>query len=592
MKNNKRFLALMTAGFLAITPMAATCMTAVAAGTSTLTVTDSDTVEHDYKAYQIITGTESGGKLTGLAWGDGVNSASLIAALTNSDNVAALGITASEVGSTPESVAAVLSKITEGDKLQKLAKIIASCIDSTNAIDLVKSETSYSASSLEHGWYLVLDESTLGSNTSDVKVRSANILKFTGDTTINSKHSLPTLNKVIIDGGDKEVNTASIGDTVTYEIRTTVPDMTGYDKYFFVVDDTLSKGLTYDNNLTISYGSTAPYTPLTLDTDGAATTETGDYYVTPNPPVYNSSTGTTIKIVFEDFYNKFKSVEAGTPIVITYTATLNNAAVINGTGNENTASLTYSNDPNVSTDGKNETGKPDEPNSSAPTGKTPDDTVKTFTTSIVIDKYELGDTSKKLSGVKFRISGTGLKSVFNESGLYVKNNTADPAYYLLKNGTYTNEEPSGDSTHDAAYASTTDKYEYTATASITGTPVKVNTYGETDANGALTFSGLNAGTYIITEVEAKDGYNLLTAPIKVEISETLDQTGKTCSYTYSKDGGTASASNVIQIANAAGATLPTTGGIGTKLFYIIGGLLVAGSVVLLVTKKRMSTKED
>ena len=72
MKNSKRFLAMMTAGFLAITPMAATCMTAVAAGTSTLTVTDSDSIEHDYNAYQIITGTESGGKLTGLAWGNGI----------------------------------------------------------------------------------------------------------------------------------------------------------------------------------------------------------------------------------------------------------------------------------------------------------------------------------------------------------------------------------------------------------------------------------------------------------------------------------------------------------------------------------------
>ncbi len=587
MKNSKRFLAMMTAGFLAITPMAATAMTAYAV-THTLTVTDTDTVAHTYKAYPIITGTlaTDGQTLTAMSWDSGVNRTTLATALTAFDTAHSPGyFSGFTTSTTPAEFATMLGSV-PATLYEDLAKVFnTSGVITGSGTELTENSggTAYEASGLTDGWYLIKDET--GSISGSTSARSANILEVKGTTAINPKYSLPTLDKVIVDSGDKEVNSASIGDTVTYNIKTKVPDMTGYNKYFFVVDDTLSKGLTYNGDLSITYGSG---TALTLDTDGAETTNTGDYYVTASE--YNSTTGTTIKVVFENFYNKFKNVAAGTDIIISYTATLNNNAVINGEGNPNTAQLTYSNDPNATY--TPDASTPDEPGSGAPTGQTPSDTVKTYSTSIVIDKYELGTYTKKLSGVKFRISGTGLKSVQNDSGLYVKDASASPAYYLLNDGTYTSEEPTGDSTHDAVYASTTEKYAYTETSSITETTVKVDTYGETNASGALTFSGLSAGKYIITEVEAKDGYNLLAAPIEVVITETLDQTAKTCSYHYSKDSAEAVDSNTIEIANAKGSTLPTTGGIGTKLFYIIGGLLVAGSVVLLVTKKRMKTNED
>ena len=587
MKNSKRFLAMMTAGFLAITPMAATCMTATAATITVNKVTGD--IAHTYKAYPIITGTlaTDGQTLTAMSWDSGVNRTTLATALTAFDTAHSPGyFSGFTTSTTPAEFATMLGSV-PATLYEDLAKVFnTSGVFTGSGTALDGTGSTYTANVAADGWYLVKDETSSVAGTA----RSANILEVKGTTAITPKYSLPTLDKVIIDSGEKEVNTANIGDTITYHIKTKVPEMTGYNKYFFIVEDTLSAGLTYNgNSINIKvYDKDDSSLKDTLNID-----EDTDYtnYASDHADYYVLTGGTpNLKIVFEDVINNFSSYDVGDDIVIEYTATLNNNAVINGAGNPNTAQLTYSNDPNETA--TPDASTPDEPGSGAPVGQTPSDTVKTYSTSIVIDKYELGTSTKKLSGVKFRISGTGLKSVQNDSGLYVKDASASPAYYLLNDGTYTSEEPTGDSTHDAVYASTTEKYAYTETSSITGTPVKVDTYGETDASGALTFSGLSAGKYIITEVEAKDGYNLLASPIEVVITETLDQTAKTCSYHYSKDSAAAVDSNTIGIANAKGSTLPTTGGIGTKLFYIIGGLLVAGSVVLLVTKKRMKTNED
>lgn len=93
---------------------------------------------------------------------------------------------------------------------------------------------------------------------------------------------------------------------------------------------------------------------------------------------------------------------------------------------------------------------------------------------------------------------------------------------------------------------------------------------------ALILNGLDAGTYYLEETKAPDGYNKLTAPVTVTIS---------------KDGVVSPAENgIVYVSNNAGATLPSTGGMGTTLFYVIGGGLMVAAVVLLVTKKRMENK--
>lgn len=100
----------------------------------------------------------------------------------------------------------------------------------------------------------------------------------------------------------------------------------------------------------------------------------------------------------------------------------------------------------------------------------------------------------------------------------------------------------------------------------------------TDCNAEFTLTGLAAGTYYLTETAAPDGYNQLEDPITVVIAE---------DGSITQDGNGATR---IEVQNNTGALMPETGGIGTTIFYTVGGLLVAGAGILLITKKRMSAE--
>lgn len=111
---------------------------------------------------------------------------------------------------------------------------------------------------------------------------------------------------------------------------------------------------------------------------------------------------------------------------------------------------------------------------------------------------------------------------------------------------------------------------WTTSATIAGVTMTSN------SDSALVLNGLDAGTYYLEETKAPDGYNKLTAPVTVTITE---------------DGKVNETANgTVYVSNNAGATLPSTGGMGTTLFYVIGGGLMVAAVVLLVTKKRMENK--
>lgn len=105
---------------------------------------------------------------------------------------------------------------------------------------------------------------------------------------------------------------------------------------------------------------------------------------------------------------------------------------------------------------------------------------------------------------------------------------------------------------------------------------------ETPATGEIKFEGLDSGTYYLEEIEAPKGYNKLANPIKVEIA---DKTGA-----ITVDGTPNSNTTTVKVENKAGTTLPTTGGIGTTIFYLIGGGLMVAAAVLLIAKKRMENK--
>lgn len=121
--------------------------------------------------------------------------------------------------------------------------------------------------------------------------------------------------------------------------------------------------------------------------------------------------------------------------------------------------------------------------------------------------------------------------------------------------------------------------QFDANGLLTGWTTDATASGVTmtsNSTKALVLSGLDAGTYYLEETKAPDGYNKLTDPVTVTITE---------------DGKVNETANgTVYVSNNAGATLPSTGGMGTTLFYVIGGGLMVAAVVLLVTKKRMENK--
>ena len=386
---------------------------------------------------------------------------------------------------------------------------------------------------------------------------------------IAPKVDAPSIDKKIVEGEHKvAANTANIGDAVNYEITSKVPSMQGYTKYYFVIEDTLSKGLTFNDDLTVTIGGTT----LVKDTDYTLT-------------VTKNSDGTTnLEIVFKSFI-QYKD-RAGKDIIVKYSATLNQDADLDpAAGNPNTVKLIYSNNPN-----ETGTGTEDKPGPKDPVGETPESETKTYVTGVKLTKVD-SKTGNTLTGAKFEITGTSMQVVLVNKTIYKASD--DGTFYMLKNGTYTPDAPT-EATEDK-YDSTTQKYEKVTVVDKTTVPTEINATGYVDKDGVLTFEGLGKGEYKITEIIAPQGYNLLKEPIKLVIaadSVTLDG----CKWNVTANGDKLSADDgylyALTVKNSSGTELPSTGGIGTTIFYIVGSLLAVGAVILLVTKKRMGKTED
>lgn len=415
------------------------------------------------------------------------------------------------------------------------------------------------------GYYLVTGTATAGGQ----EVTAACSLTTAKPTAeIEPKVDAPSIDKKIIEGENKvAANTANIGDSVNYEITSKVPSMQGYTKYYFVIEDTLSKGLTFNDDLAITIGSKT----LAKDTDYTLT-------------VTKNSDGTTsLEIVFIRFI-QYKT-QADAAITVTYSATLNQDASLDPVaGNPNTVKLTYSNNPN-----ETGTGTGDKPGSEDPVGKTPKSETKTYVTGVKLTKVD-SETGKTLTGAKFQIKGTGMKVVLVNKEIYKASDSG--TYYMLKNGSYTPDAPI-EATKDK-YDSTTQKYEKVTVVDKTTVPTDINATGYVNENGVLTFEGLGKGEYEITEIIAPKGYNLLKDPIKLVI--TADAALEKCTWKVTVGNKTLTAGDdnlyALTVENSAGTELPSTGGIGTTIFYIVGSLLAVGAVILLVTKKRMGKTED
>lgn len=345
--------------------------------------------------------------------------------------------------------------------------------------------------------------------------------------TIDVKVGVPTVDKNIVQNkgetGEKEVDadTVSIGDTIDFRVTSEVPDLTGYTAYTFKMTDTMSKGLTYNNDMAVKIdGNVVVSENYVVETER------------------NEDTGiTTITVTFKDFYTFIKDsgYAQGKAVTFDYSAKLNADAVIGTAGNDNTAKITYSNDPQNKT-----------------TNDTTNSIVKVYTLKFDIYKYtNVGTANTPLEGAEFTLTKKGQ----TERIKFVK--TGDGKYRI-------------------------------ATAEDTETVTTIISA----ATGYINIEGLGKGDYVLTETKAPEGYNLLEASIDVTIAPEYDTTDTTKLNQLSAPASGAAYANLAdnsgieaQVENTTGTELPSTGGMGTTILYIIGGLLIAVALIGFTVKK-------
>ena len=544
MKATKRIFSVFLTCVLAFTMAFAMGLTASAADYTITINKPAGDIDRTYEAYQIFRGNLDGSTLSDIEWGTGIDGAAFLTELKKNSDYASC--------TDAKTVAEKLASFTKNsDEAVAFAKLAGKFLTD------VKVTSSAGQITVPAGYYLLKDATAVTDN-----ALSLNILEVVKDVTVSPKADHPTVDKKI--GTDiatgVAANEATIGDKVPFVIASKVPQMQGYTKYFFVLNDSMTAGLTYNKDVAIKIGTT------TLAADA--------YEVT------YDDTANTMKIVIKNFI-QYKS-QADADIVVTYSATLNeNANLSTNKGNKNTVKLTYSNNPNVDYKGDNE------PTSTDPVGVTPEHVTVTYSTQLQLTKVD-GKDKSKLEGVEFQITGTSIKTAVSK-GHYFKQDAAG-TYYQLKDGTFTDTAPAPET--ESKYVSTSVKYAEVTDSTEQTKMQKVTASGTTDKNGLITFKGLGAGTYYITELKTLGGYNLLTAPITVVITATPGTTS--CTWTAKVNGENATFEDdmvKLTVENNKGSVLPITGGIGTTIFYVIGGLLVCGAVVMAITKKKLSVED-
>jgi fimbrial isopeptide formation D2 family protein/LPXTG-motif cell wall-anchored protein len=596
MKTTKKLLALVMGLVMAL----ALTVTAMAGPFTehTITITNADPAKtHTYAAYQVFSGTYDNGQLTGINWGTGVNGPALLTALKGDATIGSAFASATS--------AADVANILEGfgnnsAALDAFALLVGQNLNEVagTSVQDPEDDNTYIIDVTGDGYYFVKDTSA---TLADGETYSKYMLKVIEDETIEAKDDHLVPDKNIVEGTDRlKASTAAIGDEITFEVKIPVPKMDGYAAYTFVMHDTLCPGLTFQRIESVTVGSETVYATGTANIPAEDAGQTYSYTavkdVTTTEPAHTGTNETALTITFDNFI-QYKG-ESGY-VTITYVATLNtDAQLVNANPNE--VYFTYSNNPSNSG-----TATPT-------TGNTPKVRTETFTTSLKLIKKD-GTTGEVLEGAKFTLTGkalnivlvtgekyerTGYTAAANETIETAGTPAANVVYYELNNHTFTTTAPT-DLTK-AQYVNTgtpTDPvYPTYVKVTYTKTVVQSTASGEepnitynasviTDANGVAVFNGLNVGTYTLTEVIAPNGYNLLKDPINITITWT--EAGGFAVTGATMDTTDPDHPFVITVNNMSGATLPSTGGIGTTIFYVLGAILAIGAGVILVTRRRM-----
>ena len=401
-------------------------------------------------------------------------------------------------------------------------------VGATATVSADASNSKYTATftGLDYGYYVVaVPGATLANASSQyatlVSVHSTSV-------TAEIKGNLPTVDKKVqVNGTGKDATDAKIGDTLTFTLTSTIPDMSAYSTYTFNFKDTLSKGLTFGQVTSVKVEGAN--SPLTVNTDYTVTTPT-------------ASNNNTLTVAMKDFKTK-QQANAGKKITVTYTATLNKDAVVGGAGNVNSATIQYSNNPSTGGTGESEPSK-----------------VRVFTYGFTVDKYtgdQYTDAATRLAGAKFTLAP--------------KN--GEPMSFVQVNA--------GSGTAKAEYRVANAGETGATTTIITPANGKVEFRGLKNGEYTLTETEAPAGyNKLASAIGVKvNGQN-----------DGTDTTHATVTITYNNDNNGSNydqtASNgVIPVRNKSGVILPGTGGMGTIAFTVIGVLVIALGVAWTLKRK-------
>lgn len=372
---------------------------------------------------------------------------------------------------------------------------------------------------LDYGYYVVAVPGATLANASGQYATLVSVDRT--NVTANIKGDLPTVVKKV---NGESATSAKIGDTLTFTLTSTIPDMSAYDTYTFNFKDTLSQGLTFGQVDSVKVGDTT----LTKGTDYTVATST-------------VSDSTLLTVTMLNFKDK-QQTNVGKTITVTYKATLNKDAVVGGHGNVNSATIQYSNKPGIEGTGESEPSK-----------------VRVFTYGFTVDKYtgdKYDDDATRLAGAEFTLAP--------------KNGTAMSFVQVT----------AGSATENAVYRVAKDDETGTTTTITTPANGKVVFQGLKNGEYTLTETKAPAGynklaSALGVKVDGKnDGTDTTNATVTITYN---NDNGSNYDKTASN--------GAIPVQNKSGVVLPGTGGMGTIAFTVIGVLVIALGVAWTLKRK-------
>lgn len=622
MKKMRRFAAIAAAAAMTAC-MAVPMMSMMSAGaiditTGTVTVSNEAT-GHEYTAYQIFDGTLTKDSDTSpvvfsdVKWGTGTDSNTISGIYAELSALNILGTDnknifkkyandADTTGSNLTSAAEVADALksvengTDDEKtnIDKIAAIFSKYVTGGTKLEYVAASKHYTKANLDAGYYLVIDTEATGDGMGYSDALSRYMLQVADSVTIDPKASAPIVHKKVLEnekdnaanwddvryGNYNDVADYTIGEDINFVLRGTVPEtINDYDHYFYEFGDSF---VAKQFKLLDGTGSVTPNVfdagDVVVEVDGktipASVTiggETHENYTVTEVKTGNDVTG--FKVTFKDIRTLYATNDAMAPVTVTsssyvyakYKAELTADSKVGLDGNVNTVDLTFSSNPNQNYN----PWDADTTNDTSETNKAAPDSVIVFTYGLDVTKY----LNAKAEGNEVGAGLAGFK-------------------LQAKSGEYTGKW--------AIVNTTTNKIEGWADTEAGATEVL------TKEGGKFGFVGLDDGEYLLKETKTPGGYNTMD-DLSLTITATTVNDQNWTDGVASKAltalklfhgttevanaGDTATGLVSDAIVNKAGSSLPSTGGIGTTLFYVIGGTLAAGAGVGLIAKKRMKNEE-